>query len=235
MWLAAGAATVAIVGGLLTIPSQVKSLLAESSADASTAPAEEARQVGPGWGPQRTMYTVRSPSPTAALNSIKDNPSYGDTRNFTRCRNMDRDYNKFVDAVAVTGSSQIEVIVLLENASVRPGEDIAQTSMHAFIQETPSDDPVIYVELTGRTTTTREYIKIWDGCQVMSDKPIKLSYLPGSGKVVTNDRPDEVPVDDEIIRGTALIPGSEGRPDGYVHASTSSYGFFTFTVLAVPI
>jgi hypothetical protein len=45
--------------------------------------------VGGGWGPLRDMYTVQEASPTAAFNSILDQPEVGDERNFVRCKIAD--------------------------------------------------------------------------------------------------------------------------------------------------
>ncbi len=234
LWLAGGAAIVAIVGGLLNIPSQVSSLFTESFTAGADTSEEERQRVGLGWGPERTMYSVESTSPTAALNSLKDNPNWGDQRNFTRCRELTSE-DKFGDAVAITKNSQIEVIVLFENASTKSGEDVVQTLMYPVISEAPSDDPVLQMVASGKSATSGEEIKVWDGCQVMSDKPVKLSYLHGSARLINNDHPDGIRVSDEVILGRELIPGSEGRPDGYIHASTSGYGHFIFTVLAVQI
>lgn len=34
------------------------------------------------WGPERTIFTTENPAPFNTLNSIIDNPNYGDERNF---------------------------------------------------------------------------------------------------------------------------------------------------------
>ena len=39
------------------------------------------------WGPERTTFNTENPAPFNTLNSIIDNPNYGDERNFFRVRN----------------------------------------------------------------------------------------------------------------------------------------------------
>ena len=65
------------------------------------------------WGPERTTYTLKSPSDHVQFNSITDNPILGDERNFVRVREAGVD--KYSDEVEVQVGKEYEVYIGYHN------------------------------------------------------------------------------------------------------------------------
>lgn len=206
------------------------------SAGASVARPYQDPNVDPGWGPARPTYTVTEPAVVGALNSIVDNPMYGDERNFTRCKHLDEASSEYSDSVALSGASQIIVYVYLDSATTpgKPEAYVRDTRMKLLLPKGPVGDPGLSVRFSGVDPVTGNEVTVWDGCRVLSDRPVKLSFLSGSGRVNT-EATGERSIPDTVVHGSVVIPSAaKGKPAGSFPAD-GNYGYFTFTVLAVPI
>lgn len=192
--------------------------------------------MSPGWGPDRPRYTTQSPASVAALNSIVNNPVYGDERNFTRCKHASDSASNYTDSLAVDSGSEITVYVYLDSATSpslisRFPQD---TTMTLTLPREPADDPGLSVTFTATDPEPGEQFSVWDGCRLLADSRVKLSYLPGSAEVHTGEK-DGIPVSDSVISGREKIPSATvgGKPGSF--DANGIYGYFLFTVLAVPI
>ncbi len=173
------------------------------------------------------MYTLKEPSPTAVFNSIIDNPSMGDTRNYVRCRIANDEKSKYVNEVAIRDDTTIAVYIWIDNASTADGQLINGARMQLSTGHEPVSDPALNVTLTGDNV-----IKVWDGCKVLSTSPTVLSYVPGSAQLHIYNTPP-IKVDDAVVRGGKLLPGVRGNADGVIGGPSSSfYGFIELLVEA---
>jgi hypothetical protein len=68
------------------------------------------------WGPERPTYTYEKPAPHVTFNSITNNPSVGDERNFVRIREL-ANGTKFRDDVQLQAGKTYEVMVYYHNTA----------------------------------------------------------------------------------------------------------------------
>ena len=138
----------------------------------------EDSQVGRGSGPQPPLYDSTKGAPVGALNSIHNNPEWGDERNFTACRLAD-DSGKFGDAVSASDGDVIELVAYLDNASPKLGADVVNTRMQFIVDATATDDPGVQVVFTGTRKSDGTEQRVWDGCGVNSNNPLRLFSFRG--------------------------------------------------------
>ncbi|WP_280459350.1 hypothetical protein [Nocardia carnea] len=194
---------------------------------ASVAPATADNADDYGWGPGREMYSIKEPSPTAVFNSIVDNPSIGDERNYVRCRVAADTHAMYVDEVAVRDATEISVYVWVDNSSTYPDQAITGARMDLVTSSEVSRNPALNVRLEGDNTIT-----VWNGCKILSPTPALLSYIPGSAFLHINDTPP-IALKDAVIRGDAPLPGVRGNKDGVIGGNADYYGYIEFRVKAL--
>ncbi|MDR6639426.1 hypothetical protein J2Y68_003087 [Paenarthrobacter nitroguajacolicus] len=142
-----------------------------------------------GWGPSRKLYTIESPAQYAVLNSITNNPNYGDERDFfTVIPNSDLKVagHSFKNAVKVAPGDLLTFRVFYENSAA----DNFDASSPSWIQgatallsyETkPSLSATIVMTLKADNSAS-----IWDGVALHSERLFKLSYEAGSSRLYNN-------------------------------------------------
>ncbi|WP_280489236.1 hypothetical protein [Nocardia farcinica] len=198
-----------------------------------------------GWGPDRKTYTIKSPSPTASINSIVDNPAYGDERNFVQCRQVfpGDGHGVWGDSITLDKPGQVEVYAILDNAVTPsyPDQNVINTTMVARLPDGPADDPGVGVKFKGTNQVSGSEVWAEDGCRLYTSSRVALSVLPGSGRVYSFGFPEEgMPISDGVLAGRELLPAVGTSAPGTVPAlgvsgTGNSYGYFKFIVLAVPI
>lgn len=65
------------------------------------------------WGPERDVVHWDTPADYRTINSIVDNPSFGDERNFVRIRKVGE--AKFLDSVKLVAGEKYEVEIYFHN------------------------------------------------------------------------------------------------------------------------
>lgn len=180
-----------------------------------------------GWGPGRDLYRYKEPSPTAVFNSIIDNPSIGDERNFVKCRTSGDSNAKFVDEIAISKSVDISVLVAIDNSSARPDQTIRGARMVLSASPSKTPNPAINIMLVGDNV-----FNVWDGCKILSSKPVTLYYIPGSATLDTNNA-DPFAIEDAVVRGGANLPGVRGNAAGVIGGNAAYYGFVHFRMSAL--
>lgn len=66
------------------------------------------------WGPERDLYSWSSPADHVVFNSLTDNPTLGDERNFVRVRKAGTN-DTLVDVLEVEPGDVVEVFVYYHN------------------------------------------------------------------------------------------------------------------------
>ncbi|MCK0517101.1 hypothetical protein [Williamsia sp. DF01-3] len=95
------------------------------------------------------MYDRTQGAPVESLNSIRNNPKWGDERNFTLCRLAEDPGSKYVNAVSASDGDAVEEIMYLDNASARPTAGVVNTRLEFVVDATATDDPGVQVAFTG--------------------------------------------------------------------------------------
>ncbi|MGW0996345.1 hypothetical protein ACWD5V_24270 [Streptomyces sp. NPDC002523] len=165
-----------------------------------------------GWGPARKTFTMQRPAPYPVFNSITDNPTQGDERNFVQCKDADEGNERYADDLVAKDHHTYECFALVVNdiapnldsiASPNTGGNVAaklqKARLRVWFPENHTYNPGLTVILSANNSNPSE---VWDSCNFVAARPVSLRYVLGSARLHTNGTPDEgIP-----------LPGAEDAP-----------------------
>lgn len=137
------------------------------------------------WGPSRTTYTMQKPASKVTFNSITDNPTVGDERNFLRVRDADSKYwssantNGWRDEIANVQEGHTYTIRMYVHNNAGSNLGLQSTNTRAFIN-IPYKDNVWrkQYEINGfLTADNADPNEIWDNIVLKSDKTFHLKVV----------------------------------------------------------
>ena len=139
------------------------------------------------WGPQdRATFTWESPAPYRTFNSITDNPTIGDERNFVRVKEADVE-GPHLDEVEVVPGKEYEVYVYFHNnasASLNEsGKGIADnvrlaTKLPEKLEK--GQTGTIYGTITSTNTDPES---VWDTAFLKATDTVYMRYVPDSAVI----------------------------------------------------
>ncbi len=143
------------------------------------------------WGPERQTWTMENPADYATFNSITNNTSVGDERDFVRVAEaVSEGTSTAVNEIHVQGGKDYVVTIYYHNdaASIYNKVDynyigVAQkTRLSAAFPDSLEAgakgqiDGLIY-------SVTANPEEVWDEAYLIADEKVKLSYITGSAKI----------------------------------------------------
>lgn len=143
------------------------------------------------WGPERTTFTMEKPATYPTFNSITNNPTIGDERDFVRVGQIDADVTDLKDDVEVIPGKQYLVYIYYHNNASATFNDEAhdysgvavRTHMSSSFSTvlTPNERGTITATITADNANPNS---VWDEAH-MSTKTEKvlMHYVPGSAKI----------------------------------------------------
>ncbi|MFD4788333.1 hypothetical protein ACFWN1_14985 [Streptomyces sp. NPDC058459] len=138
-----------------------------------------------GWGPGRKTYSVNSPPPYAVFNSITDQSTYGDERQFLQCRDKDRDDWSMKIAAE---DDHVYICWAWFANDVAPnfdqGNPAAQLQNVRIRISTPKNQPVYNPHISAYLMADNA-ATIWASCNFVAEKPVHLYYVPRSTFLIT--------------------------------------------------
>lgn len=187
-----------------------------------------------GWGPERETFTMKNPATYAVLNSITDNPQYGDERNFTRVRKSGSSDN-YGDLVRAEIGEVATVLAYVGNncSDNLAGPAATIHGLWAQFQNKQVGTDLWFQILIGGNNAT----SVYNGASVLTVKPARLSVVGGTAMMYTASSPTGFRLDSELIDGAGKVPLGQDKPDGEFPVGRSSdgqigygTGYFTFDV-----
>jgi len=140
------------------------------------------------WGPERETFHWETAAPYRTMNSIIDNPSLGDERNFVRIRKVGDP--KFVDEVTAVVGAEYEVEIYFHNNASRTlnasGKGIADgvrmnSILPSFVAKGTRGE--ISATIMAANTTPSS---VWDETFIRANEDVYLRYVSGSIVVHSN-------------------------------------------------
>ncbi len=143
------------------------------------------------WGPERTTFTMEKPATYPTFNSITNNPSIGDERDFVRVGEIDADVTQLKNEIEIVPGRQYLVYVYFHNNASSTFNDSAHnhsgvalgTRMSSAFSTvlTPSEKGKISATITANNTNPGS---VWDEAYMTTktDK-VLLHYVAGSAKI----------------------------------------------------
>lgn len=138
------------------------------------------------WGPERETYTWEQPASKVTLNSITNNPTLGDERNFVRVREYGTN-DTYSDNVNIQPGKTYEVYVYYHNnakASMNAdGSGIAKdVRLRVEAPEAVEAGSAAVVKGT-ITSSNADPGEVWDKAYLHTDSIVYLRYVDGSAVI----------------------------------------------------
>ena len=179
------------------------------------------------WGPERATFTMEAPASYPTFNSITDNPTIGDERDFVRIGEIDADVTELGNEVEVVPGRQYLVYVYFHNnasstynSSAYDNKGVAwRTRMSSAFSTvlTPEEKGTISATITAENSNP---LSVWDEAYMTtSANKVLMRYVQGSAKIYNdwktngNVMPSSLFTEDGTLLGlnalNGVIPGCE--------------------------
>ncbi|MBQ9020022.1 isopeptide-forming domain-containing fimbrial protein [Candidatus Saccharibacteria bacterium] len=190
------------------------------------------------WGPERTTYTMEKPSDHVTFNSITDNASIGDERNFVRVREANTE-NHYVDNLEIAPGKEYEVYIAYHNnaaenlnKSENGGKGIAlgaKVSTQFPTEVTPEKQGVITATITAENADPKS---VWDEAFVTTkSNSVLLRYKPASAKIHNQWDTNGKVLPQNLFEETGTYLGMN-KLDGVLNGCFQFSGYITYTLIA---
>ena len=143
------------------------------------------------WGPQRATFTMEDPATYPTFNSITNNPTIGDERDFVRVGEINADVTSLKDEIEVVPGRQYLVYIYFHNNASSTYNDSAHNNSGVALQTrmstsfstvlTPSERGKITGTITASNTNPEA---VWDEAYITtSTDKVLMHYVAGSAKI----------------------------------------------------
>lgn len=209
---------------------KAKKIIAASLAVLAFAPASSAMA----WGPERPTYTMDSPAPHATFNSITDNPTLGDERNFVRIKEKTEGAT-FGDEVKIEPGKEYEVYIGYHNDAAtetnQTGVGIAQE-----VRVSTTFTGSIKAGETGTVTgvisaADSDPLKVWDEAIMTADTDVKLSYKANTATIYNGWEINGTVLPNELFTQHGTYLGVD-QLNGIVFGCAEYSGHILYTIVA---
>lgn len=208
---------------------ETEELLAEAARKNQEVYARFAEIKGGGWGPERQMFTMKSPSPWPVLNSIQDNPSLGDERSFVRIRRKGSKEH-YIHKARLYPFETYEVFVYFDNScTAKDKGTITGATAQVFcpLEIQPFTIGKISALLSADNTNPLE---IWSNAFIYADIPLRIEYLKESAVIVSTQEKSEKGLSSRLFRKGGALIGTQ-KNDGIISPDQSGYIHFEFRTM----
>ncbi len=179
------------------------------------------------WGPSRDTYTIESPAPVVAFNSITNNPEYGDERNFVTIKDAaNTNTGGWTDEINVQNGKEYYVRMYVHNNAAENLNLVAENVTAKF--NVPSQEAK-RIQIDGYLSSSNATpTQVWDQAVFSSTENFNVNYVAGSAKFSNNIFPNGTPRPDTIVGSGALLGYTS--MDGKIPGCFKYDGFVTFKV-----
>jgi uncharacterized repeat protein (TIGR01451 family) len=185
------------------------------------------------WGPSRPTYTVEVPADHVTFNSITNNPSQGDERNFVQVRDANAGNETYADSISLTAGHEYVVFVYFHNN--------AASNLHLNATGSYVKAQIPAVVSNGSTGTkavgyvganNASPLEVWDDISFSNTTggDIALSYVSGSATIYSFGTVNGQTMSNNIVTTGAAI--GYNALDGVVPGCNEYAGYVTFRVKA---
>lgn len=190
------------------------------------------------WGPDRPTYTMQQPADHVTFNSITDNPTHGDERNFVQIKESGAANSTYGENVALQPGKEYDVYVYFHNNAADNLNDAAHDykgmAKNAFMRVQMPE--VVKAGEKARVTafvgaSNANPAQVWDEAYMSaSDSSFALRYVPNSATIYSNGAIDGQKLPDNLYTtGTSL---GYNNLDGTVPGCNKYAGYVIFKVRA---
>ncbi len=143
------------------------------------------------WGPERTTFTMEAPATYPTFNSITNNPTIGDERDFVRVGKINADVTELSDEIVATPGNQYLVYIYFHNnaSSTFNYSEYNYSGIATGVKMSSSFPTTITPTQKGTITATisaenSNPTSVWDEAYITTTTDrVLLKYVSGSAKI----------------------------------------------------
>ncbi|NIL77165.1 hypothetical protein [Rhodococcus sp. B10] len=198
----------------------------------STRTAEPAESIArASWGPERLVVNAKDPygyTPKPSFNCDFNNPNYGDERVLAIAKPLSNsDAGGWQTLLQVKPGAEYLVRVYYHN-SASPYQVATGSRVYLSLPEQRSTSALVTCYIGGDNT---EPELVWSHLVFESEREFKLEYVPGTGRLFTNAKPEGLQCGDGAFLPSGELIGSD--QDGRVGGGYAEAGILTFNVRSI--
>lgn len=229
-WVGIVALFVCTIGGFT-----VASFLPKAGSTPTPTPTPTPPSSSAGWGPARNTFTLNSPATYAVLNSITDNPNFGDERNFVQVKNAKiTNAGSWKDTLEVHLGDEIYVRAYYENSAGDNFRDDPTSwiqGARAYLTYHTDGD---FLNPVGVQIHADNASTVWDGATLRSKTLFRLVPEEKSGLIENNFHTDGYPFAVSTMTSPdGLLLGYQ-KMDGTIIPGFQYSGYISFKFRVVP-
>ena len=191
------------------------------------------------WGPERATFTMNSPATYPTFNSITDNPTIGDERDFVRVGEINADVTSMKNEIEVVPGRQYLVYIYFHNNASATFNDSAHNHSGVAVRTrmssafstvlTPSEKGTISATITADNTNP---LSVWDEAYMTTktDKTF-LHYVPGSAKIYNDWKANGSVMPSSLFTKEGTLVGLNAL-NGVIPGCEEYHGIVTYVLQA---
>ncbi|HET6746955.1 MAG TPA: isopeptide-forming domain-containing fimbrial protein [Candidatus Saccharimonadales bacterium] len=179
------------------------------------------------WGPDRPTYTINNPADHITFNSITDNPSIGDERNFVGIRENGSN-STWSDNITVQPGKEYVVRMYVHNNAASSLNLVAQNVTAKVNLPTNTAKSLQVNGFINSTNASPQ--EVYDHAVMNSDKDFNLAYQAGTLKYFTNaSGANGFDIPESVFTSAGAKLGYD-KLDGKIPGCFQYAGYLTFVV-----
>ena len=191
------------------------------------------------WGPERPTFTMEDPATYPVFNSITNNPTIGDERDFVRVGEINSDVTDLKNEIEVAPGKQYLVYVYFHNNASATYNDAAHNNSGVALQTRMSTlfPTVLTAGEKGKISATitaanSNPLSVWDEAYFTTKtSKVLLSYVSGSAKIYNDWQANGSVMPSSLFTSTGTLLGLNAL-NGVVPGCEEYHGVVTYVVEA---
>lgn len=191
------------------------------------------------WGPERPTFTMESPATYPTFNSITNNPTIGDERDFVRIGEIDATTTELKNEITIVPGRQYLVYIYFHNNASATFNDKAhdysgvavRTRMSSSFSTviTPTEQGTVTATITADNSNPTS---VWDEAYfTTSADKVLLHYVPGSAKIYNDWRANGSVMPSNLFTEEGTLLGLNAL-NGVIPGCEEYHGIVTYVLQA---
>lgn len=191
------------------------------------------------WGPERTTFTMEKPATYPTFNSITNNPTIGDERDFVRVGKINADVTDLKNEIEVEPGNQYLVYIYFHNNASSSINDSAHNYAGVAMQTKMATNfsTVLTPEKKGEITATirannSNPAAVWDEAYMTTKtEKVLMHYVEGSAKIYNDWKTNNGIMPDSLFTQEGSLLGLNAL-NGVIPGCEEYHGVITYVLRA---
>lgn len=191
------------------------------------------------WGPERPIFTMESPATYPTFNSIINNPTIGDERDFVRIGEINADVTELGNEITIVPGRQYLVYIYFHNNASATFNNKAhnysgvavRTRMSSSFSTvvTPNEKGTVTATITADNSSP---VSVWDEAYFSTNAgKVLLHYIPGSAKIYNDWKANDAVMPSNLFTAEGTLIGLNAL-NGVIPGCEEYHGIVTYVLQA---